>query len=282
MVRAAERSGLLVWSEIPVYHDIAFESAKTLESAKQQINEMIDRDRNRAAIAFWSIGNETMPSEPRNAFMQALASEVRSADPTRLVTAALLSIEGMKNAAAHVAARLQDKTPDPVRCLISDPLGEFVDVIGYNQYLGWYAPTFLAGGLGAPEERVRELVLESVHDFELDNAFNKPVIVSETGGAAKQGLHGGRLDAWTEELQAAIYETEIAALIDRKGSPVRGLSPWILKDFRSPMRLNSRMQDYWNRKGIVSPEGERKRAFFVLQGYYADHADRSLAKDPAK
>jgi beta-glucuronidase len=275
MVRAAERSGLLIWSEIPVYHDVAFENPETLASAKQQLNEMIERDRNRAGIAFWSIGNETMPSEARNRFMQELANEVRSADPTRLVTAALLSIEGMQGAAAHVGARLRGSSPEPVKTVISDPLGEFVDVIGYNQYLGWYAPTFLARSLGAPEEQVREAILEAVDGFQLDTAFEKPVIVSETGGAAKQGVHGGRLDAWTEELQAAIYETEVGALIDRKGSPVRGLSPWILKDFRSPMRLNSRMQSYWNRKGIVSPEGERKQAFFVLQRRYAEHAERT-------
>ena len=275
MVRAAERSGLLIWSEIPVYHDIAFENPETLASAKQQINEMIERDRNRAAIAFWSIGNETMPSDARNHFMQELAEEVRRADRTRLVTAALLSIEGMQGAAAHVGARLRGDSPEPVRTVISDPLGEFVDVIGYNQYLGWYAPTFLARGMGASEEQVREAVLDSVDEFELDTAFQKPVIVSETGGAARQGVHGERLDAWSEELQAAIYETEVAALVDRKGSPVRGLSPWILKDFRSPMRLNSRMQSYWNRKGIVSPEGERKQAFFVLQRHYAEHAERT-------
>ena len=275
MVRAAERSGLIIWSEIPVYHDIAFDNPETLASAKQQLNEMIERDRNRAAIALWSIGNETMPSDTRNHFMRELAAEVRGADPTRLVTAALLATEGMRGAAAYVGARLGGNSPEPVRTVISDPLGEFVDVIGYNQYLGWYAPTFLSRGLGAPEAQVREAVLASVDEFGLETAFQKPVIVSETGGAAKHGVHGGRLDAWTEELQAAIYETEVGALIDRKGSPVRGLSPWILKDFRSPMRLNSRMQSYWNRKGIVSPEGERKQAFFVLQRRYAEHAERT-------
>jgi hypothetical protein len=46
------------------------------------------------------------------------------------------------------------------------------------------------------------------------------------------------------------------------------MSPWILKDFRAPVRVLPRIQDGYNRKGLVSEEGERKLAFDVLRTFY--------------
>ncbi len=69
MLRLADRMGLLVWEEIPVYWTVDFASAATLKSAKQQLSEAMTRDRNRAAIIIWSMANETPPSDSRNAFL---------------------------------------------------------------------------------------------------------------------------------------------------------------------------------------------------------------------
>ena len=49
---------------------------------------------------------------------------------------------------------------------------------------------------------------------------------------------------------------------------LRGTSPWILKDFRSPRRLNPTYQKDWNNKGLISNQGERKTSFYVMQKYY--------------
>jgi beta-glucuronidase len=49
---------------------------------------------------------------------------------------------------------------------------------------------------------------------------------------------------------------------------LRGTTPWILMDFRSPRRTLPGIEDYFNRKGLVSDHGEKKKAFFVLQSYY--------------
>jgi beta-glucuronidase len=51
---------------------------------------------------------------------------------------------------------------------------------------------------------------------------------------------------------------------------LRGTTPWILMDFRSPRRPLPGIQDYWNRKGLISNRGERKKAFYVLQGWYRE------------
>jgi beta-glucuronidase len=43
-----------------------------------------------------------------------------------------------------------------------------------------------------------------------------------------------------------------------------------LMDFRSPRRLLPGIQDYYNRKGLVSNRGEHKQAFYVLQKFYRE------------
>lgn len=87
--RLADSLGILVWSEIPVYWTIDFSSNAVLEKAKNQLNEMITRDHNRASIIIWSVGNETPVSETRTGFMKKLIELAKEEYPTRLVSAAL-------------------------------------------------------------------------------------------------------------------------------------------------------------------------------------------------
>ena len=61
---------------------------------------------------------------------------------------------------------------------------------------------------------------------------------------------------------------------------LRGMSPWILADFRSPRRPLPGVQDWWNRKGLVSDRGERKLAFDVLRQFY-DEVARDWRPSPA-
>ncbi len=64
MVRLAEKMGLMVWSEIPVYWTIQWENEGTYQNAHNQLMEMIERDQNRAAVIIWSIANETPHGMP--------------------------------------------------------------------------------------------------------------------------------------------------------------------------------------------------------------------------
>ena len=91
MVRVAEELGLLVWAEIPVYWNIAWDHAPTLDCAKAQLGELIARDRNRCAVILWSLSNEAPATEPRQAFLAELARHARALDPTRLLTSALFA-----------------------------------------------------------------------------------------------------------------------------------------------------------------------------------------------
>jgi len=235
MTRLADRLGLMVWSEIPVYWAEQFGDQAVLAKAQQQLGEEIRRDRDKASIVLWSVANETPLTPERTAFLSHLASDVRALDPTRLVTAALL-----------VHSKGHDKYVD-------DPLGEALDVIGINEYIGWY------------EEAPQDADLTQWHI-----GYQKPLIVSEFGGDAKAGLHGAANERWTEEYQASIFQHQLPML--GKIPQFRGLSPWILVDFRSPMRQLPGIQDGFNRKGLISDQGQKKMAFFVLQKAYQQWA----------
>jgi len=93
------------------------------------------------------------------------------------------------------------------------------------------------------------------------------VIMSEFGADALQGFHGDKGQRWTEEYQADVYTNNL--LMIEKMTFLRGLSPWILKDFRSPRRPLPSVQDFWNRKGLVSDKGIKKKSWFILHDYYA-------------
>jgi len=235
MVRLADQMGLLVWSEVPVYWGNALTNPLTLQNAQDQVRENITRDHNRASVILWSIGNETPVLPARTEFMSKLAAEVRELDPTRLITAASDHVERSA----------------PLTRTVNDPLGEFLDVIGVNEYLGWYE--------GSPED---------VAQAQWKTPYGKPIIISEFGAGAAYGNHGSPLARWTEEYQANVYEQQIRML--RRIPFLAGMSPWLLMDFRSPRRLLPGIQDYHNRKGLISDRGQRKQAFYVLQRFYRE------------
>ena len=232
MVREAEKMGILVWSEIPVYWTIAWKNTKTFENARQQLTDMISRDHNRANVIIWSIANETPHSAERDDFLGRLATYARTLDNTRLISMAM-EVTG----ASNYVNRLNDN------------MNKYVDVVSFNQYIGWYRDVN-----DAPKMR-----------WEIP--YNKPVIISEFGGGAKYGYHGEKNRRWTEEFQENLYRENLAMLDKIDG--LSGTTPWILKDFRSPRRVLPGVQDYYNRKGLVSDKGEKKKAFFVLRDWYA-------------
>lgn len=234
MLRAADELGLLVWSEIPVYWMVDFANPKTLETALRMQTESILRDRNRASIIIWSVGNETPTNDARNAFLRGLVANARRLDDTRLVSAALLS--GRKGDVQT----------------IDDPLGGDLDVLAVNTYNGWYTPD----------------PLSKVPDIEWRSIYNKPLIFSELGAGALAGYHDNPANPhkFSEEFQADYYRATLKMI--SKIPFLRGISPWILKDFRSPRRQHPIYQQGWNRKGLESPTGVHKEAFDVLADYY--------------
>lgn len=242
MLRIADQMGLLVWGEIPVYWTIEWENPGTLRNAENQLNELIVRDHNHASLIIYSVANETPVSDARNRFLRQLIQQAHSTDPTRLVSAALQSSESV--AANHTTIT------------INDPIAGDLDVLGDNEYIGWYT--------GQPSD---------ADSIDWVSKYGKPLIMSEFGGDALFGYHGDANMRWTEEYQENLYVHQIRML--KNISFLRGTTPWVLMDFRSPRRTLPRFEDYFNRKGLVSEHGEKKKAFFVLQNFYTElkHAE---------
>lgn len=234
IIREADKMGIMVWSEIPVYWTIQWENPATLENARNQLAEMIARDKNRAAVVIWSVANETPLSDARLSFLKNLISHARNLDATRLLSAAMER--------HYLNATTQ---------MIDDPLGEYLDVLGCNEYVGWYD--------GLPEK---------ADGLEWKSKYQKPLVMSEFGGDALFNHHGDPLMRWTEEYQESLYRHQLTML--KKIPFLRGTSPWILTDFRSPRRPLPGIQDYWNRKGLISDRGEKKKAFYVMQEWYRE------------
>ena len=236
MVREAEKMGILVWSEIPVYWTISWENNSTLQNAKRQLTDMIARDQNRGNVIIWSIANETPHGEAREKFLAKLAEYARTLDDSRLISMAM------------EVTSAQDYVN-----VLDDNMNKYVDVISFNEYIGWYRD------------------VNDAPKMTWKIPYNKPVIISEFGGGAKSGLHGEKNQRWTEEFQENLY-IENTAMLD-KIDGLSGTTPWILKDFRSPRRVLNGIQDYYNRKGLFSDEGVKKKAFYVMKDWYEKKMD---------
>jgi len=231
MAQLADEMGLLLWEEIPVYWDIHFSSEDTYSDAENQLTELIKRDYNRASVIVWSVGNENPDTDERLKFMGGLAQRAHSLDSTRLVSAACL-VNTQKNA-------------------IEDRLEQYLDVIGLNEYCGWYT---------AEWSMLPELFRNSDP--------KKPVIITEFGADALPGHRGTITDKGTEDCQAYVYKKQIENI--RCNSYIRGMTPWILHDFRCPRRT-SWLQNYYNTKGLLSADKKHKKlAFYVLQAFYKE------------
>ncbi len=238
MERAADRNGIMVWSEIPLWQHISFEKPEVYAKASHMLSEMIRRDRNKASVILWSVSNETPNNPARTQFLTNLANEARRLDPTRPITSALIGPHAKGNEMVQ-----------------QDPLANALDVVGQNEYVGWYEMR--------PEDADRI-------SWTLPQ---KPILISEFGAEAKQGVHGGIDQRWAEEQQVNVYKHQFVMI--NKIPQVRGLIPWVLMDFRSPTRNIPKLQDGFNRKGLISEDGKKKQAFDLFQKVYKD---RSVGK----
>ena len=237
MIRQAEKMGIIVWSEIPVYQHIEFATKGVPEKMDLMMREMVKRDRNRCAIAFWSISNETYGSTPnRDSALADLGAKTRLQDSTRLVVSVACS-QGYNNNVLD----------------IWDPLYKQFDVMAVNEYLGWYVPW-----QGKPKEVKWKLVCP-----------DKPLLITEFGGESRYGTNFGpadEADSWREEYQEKIFKDQAEMFSSTPN--LAGVCPWLLVDYRSPQRMHPLKQGGWNRKGLLSENGDKKKAWYILKDYY--------------
>ncbi len=243
IVRYAEEKGLLIWEEIPLWQGIDFGSTDTYRKAEAYLSEMIARDRNRCAIGFWSISNETRPAPERDAFLNRLLEYGRSLDASRLFASAF-------DVAYYV--------PEADEFRMADGFAGKLDVIGINKYMGWYAPWPKAAA------QLRWNVFP-----------DKPLVISEFGCEALSGRTGESdvAGSWSEDYQAALYRDNLTMFGNIPN--LAGVSPWVLFDFLSPYRQHPVNQSFFNRKGLLSDQGKKKKAWYVMREYYTGQASAS-------
>ena len=87
------------------------------------------------------------------------------------------------------------------------------------------------------------------------------IISSEYTGHGHKSVHTALLQGFEK-----LYKDNLEMF---KHVPnLAGISPWILFDFRSPYRFHPTNQEGWNRKGLVSDQGYRKKAWHIINAYY--------------
>ena len=289
LAKIADQFGLMLWEEAPVYWNIDWDNPETLAIAKNQITRLVQRDQNRASVVVWSVANETPLSESRMKFLHALLSEIELTDSSRLTTAALLSGSEEQFRSLVLVLALQgakSQWVDPKEkaifksildqanisidrelnfsLSIADPLGESLDLISYNEYFGWYYVTFFTDQMMISEGTLRELMFEVMPKIKISSIFNKPIHISEFGAGAKYGNHTNKI--WSEEYQAKLYKHQLEMLSNNP--QIQGISPWVFKDFRAMLRPLPGIQDFYNRKGLIDENGNKKEAFKVLADFY--------------
>jgi beta-glucuronidase len=232
MIKSAEKMGIMVWDEIPVYQQIEFSDPGVGEKMDLMMREMVSRDKNRCGVIIWSLSNETNSSPDRDKALLDLTDKCRHLDSTRLITS-VINDENYSN-------NVMD---------IWDTLYSHFDIISFNEYLGWYVPW---------QGRSTDVKWKFVSD-------NKPVVITEFGGEA---VFGNNIEAssWREEYQEQIYKDQVAMF--RTVPNLSGVFPWLLADYRSSGRMHPVYQRGWNRKGVLSDKGEKKKAWYILKSYY--------------
>lgn len=236
MIKQAEKMGLMVWSELPIYQHIEFSDTTVPLKMELMLKEMIRRDRNRCGVVIWSLSNETYTSTPgRDLELVSLTKKCREADSTRLLT--------------HV---INNQAYSNNTFKVWDTLYRYTDIISLNEYVGWYVPW-----QGKPVDTKWEL-----------NYPDKPVFISEFGAEALYGSKGPVDEAafWTEEYQEQIYIDQLKMFSTTPN--LCGIAPWLLFDYRSLGRMHPVYQKGFNRKGLLSEKGEKKKAWQIMHEHY--------------
>jgi beta-glucuronidase len=245
-MRMADRQGVLIIDEIPAV-SLQFDDGPEninirLEQCKNQLRDLIERDKNHPSVIMWSVANEPMPPDmvarltgeidtpvdpSFTDFFVELYDLARVLDPTRLVT--VVGVMG-----------------GPLDWLAPS------DVICINRYWGWYTQPGQPA-LGA------ELLSQ-----ELDGLFEtlqKPIIVSEFGADTVAGMHSHPAKMWTEEYQ----EEFLRGYLDVAESKefVVGMHVWNFADFQAVQSTNR--VGGMNLKGVFTRDRKPKLAAHLLR-----------------
>jgi beta-glucuronidase len=222
-------AGILNQAEpLETYSDATI-NARTQETHRQAIRELVARDKNHPCVVIWSIANEPDTVAPAaRAYFEPLVAETRRLDPTRPVAFANFMVA------------------TPERDVVSD----LFDVLLLNRYFGWYVFT---GDLVAAEHALEAELREWAQR-------GKPIVMTEYGADTQAGLHSLTSEPWSEEFQVdllAMYH----GVFDRIDAVV-GEQVWNFADFATRSGI-SRVDG--NKKGVFTSSRRPKAAAHALR-----------------
>ncbi|XP_053970515.1 beta-glucuronidase-like [Hylaeus volcanicus] len=231
----ADRMGFLIIDECPSVDTENF-SPTLLSRHKESISELIRRDKNRPSVIMWSIANEPRTQLPEaEEYFKQIAHHTKAVDPTRPITIAM------------------------ARAVQEDKVGEYLDVISFNRYNGWYNNP----------GRIDTITNRVVGEAEAwHRKYNKPVLMSEYGADTMPGLHELPEYVWSEEYQTEVFSKHFEAFdrLRNEGFFI-GEFIWNFADFRTAQTY---IRVGGNKKGIFTRERQPKMAaHHVRKRYYA-------------
>ncbi len=228
-----DETGFLVWAEIPV---ISRFSKKKQPQAKLMLEELIRQNYNHPSIFCWGIANEISIAGGGGTLckgIEELNSIAHKLDETRPTACAQVTFSSSTN-----------------------PLNDIPDILGYNQYYGWYVQT------------VNEIDkwLDRFHEERPELKMS----ITEYGAEAVTTLHSVNpvQGDYTEEYQSLFHEHYIRAINERDW--LWGSYVWNMFDFGSAIRNEGGVRGR-NNKGLVTIDRKiKKDAFYAYKAYWSD------------
>jgi beta-glucuronidase len=238
MQELADREGLLIWSEIPVYA-VKTKFLKRLEVRKLAARELEDNilaNQNHPSIMLWSIGNElsARPGPVQQNYIERATRQAKALDPTRPIG---LAVAGYPSAGCR-------------------PQYAPLDVIGINEYFGWYP-----GPNGQIADRD---TLSGFLDATRACYPNKAIFVSEFGAEANRS--GPVEEKGTYEYQQDFVNYHLGVHSSKPW--LSGSIYWALQEFRVRPNWdggNPHPDSPIHEKGLLRFDGSKKPAWFDVE-----------------
>ncbi|XP_024082283.1 beta-glucuronidase isoform X2 [Cimex lectularius] len=208
-------------------------SQALLEKHKDSLTQLIKRDKNRPSVIMWSVANEPRTQYPESAdYFRSVVQHVKSLD-YRPVTAAIAQDADYEQA------------------------GQFMDIIGFNRYNGWY------------KDPGRTEVIQLNVETEAENwhlKHKKPVMIMEYGADTMPGLHIEPAYIWSEEYQVTLLSEHFKAFDNlRNKTFFIGEMIWNFADFKTEQ---STTRVGGNKKGIFTRTRQPKTAAHHVRKRY--------------
>jgi beta-glucuronidase len=241
MLEEADRRGIMVWSEVPVYavKTKYLKQRLVRQLAARELESNILTNGNHPSVVTWSIGNElsARPGPVQGFYIARAARAAKALDPSRPVSYAV---------AGYPSAGCQPEY---------GPL----DIIGVNEYFGWYP---------GPNGQIADRTLLSEYLDGVRACYpKKALVVSEFGAEANRP--GPVEEKGTYEHQQDFVNYHLGVYATKPY--LSGAIYWALQEFRVRPFWdggNPRPMSPIHQKGVIAFDGNKKPAFADIQRNY--------------